>query len=64
MSKGYIRQYWQKYNTYADGRITQYMYQIHETACIYIVVPHQKLNNIYLETRYIIYIYRYIYIIQ
>ena len=37
--KGYIRQYWQRYNTFADGRITQYMHQI---ACIYIVVPQQK----------------------
>ena len=39
MSKGYIRQYSQRYNTFADGRITQYMRQI---ACIYIVVPQQK----------------------
>ena len=32
MSKGYIRQYWQRYNPFASGRITQYMHQI---ACIY-----------------------------
>ena len=49
MSKGYIRQYWQRYNTFADGRITQYMHQI---ACIYIAVLQQKWNNTYLETIY------------
>ena len=49
MSKGYIRQYLQRYNTFADGRITQYMHQI---GCIYIVVPQQKWNNTCLETIY------------
>ena len=43
VSKGFIRQYWQKYNT--DGRITQYMHQI---ACIYIAVLQQKWKNTYL----------------
>ena len=47
--KGYICQYWQRYNPFADGRITQYM---HQSACIYIVAPQQKLNNNYLETTY------------
>ena len=47
MSKGYICQYWQGFNTFVDSRITQYMHQI---ACIYIVVPQQKWNNTYLET--------------
>ena len=47
MSKGYIHQYWQRYNTFADGRITQCMHQI---ACICIVVPQQKWNNTHLET--------------
>ena len=47
--KGYIYQYWQRHNTFADGRITQYM---HHIACIYIVVPQQKWNNAYLETAY------------
>ena len=45
--KGYIRQNWQRYNTFADGRITQYMHQI---ACIYIAVPQQKWENMYLES--------------
>ena len=45
--KGYIRQNWQRYNTFPDGRITQYMHQI---ARIYIVVPQQKRKNTYLET--------------
>ena len=49
MSKGYIRRHWQRYNTFADGKITQYMHQI---GCIYLVVPQQKWNNIYLETIY------------
>ena len=49
MSKGCSRQYWQRYKTFADGRITQYMHQI---ACIYIVVPQKKWNNTYLETAY------------
>ena len=40
--KGYIRQYWQRYNTFADGRITQYTHQI---ACISIAVPEQKWKN-------------------
>ena len=31
MLNGYICQYWQKYNCFADGRITKYM---HHTACI------------------------------
>ena len=44
VSKGYIRQYWQRYNTFADDRIKQYMPQI---ACIYIVVPQQKWDNVY-----------------
>ena len=47
MSKGYIHQYQQRYNTFADGRITQDM---HQTACIYIVVTQQKWNSSYLET--------------
>ena len=47
--KGCIHQNWQRYNTFADGRRTQYMHQI---ACIYIVVPQQKWNNAYLETAY------------
>ena len=47
MTKGYIRQCCQRYNTFADGRITQY---IHQIAGIYIVVPQQKWNNTYLET--------------
>ena len=49
MSKGYIRQHRQRYNTFADGRITPYMRQI---ACIYIVVAQQKWNNTYLGTIY------------
>ena len=36
-------------NTFAEGRIAQNMHQI---ACIYIVVPQQKWNNAYLETAY------------
>ena len=47
--KGCIRQNWQRYNTFADGRRTHYMHQI---ACIYIVVPQQKWNNAYVETAY------------
>ena len=47
MLKGYICQYWQRYNTFADTRIKQYMYQI---ACIYIEVPLQMWDNTYLET--------------
>ena len=39
MLEGYIRQYSQNYNTFSDGRIRQIM---HQTACIYIVVPRQK----------------------
>ena len=39
MLKGYILQYWQRYNTFAGGKITQYMHQI---VCVYIVVPQQK----------------------
>ena len=35
-------------NTFAEGRISQNMHQI---ACIYIVVPQQKWNNTYLETK-------------
>ena len=49
--KGYIRQYWQRYNTFADGRITQYTHQV---ACISIVVPQQKWKNTlsnYINTR-------------
>ena len=38
-----------KYNAFADGRITQYVYQI---ACIYLVVPQQKCSNVCLETTY------------
>ena len=48
MLEGYIRQYSQNYNTFSDGRIRQIM---HQTACIYIVVPRQKWNNNYLENR-------------
>ena len=47
ISKGYIHQYWQKYNTFANDRITQYMHQI---ASGYIVVFQQKWNNTYVET--------------
>ena len=36
-------------NTFAEGRIAQNMHQI---ARIYIVVPQQKWNNTYLETKY------------
>ena len=39
-------QYCERYNTFTDGRITHYI------ACIYIVVPQQKWNNTYLETKY------------
>ena len=49
MSKDYICQYLQRYYTFADGRVTQYMHQI---ACIYIVVPQQKWNHTCLETIY------------
>ena len=45
--KGYICQYGQRYQTFANGRITQYLPQI---ACIYIVVSQQKWKNTYLET--------------
>ena len=48
MLEGYIRQYSQNYNTFADGRIRQIM---HQTACNYIAVPRQKWNNTYLENR-------------
>ena len=37
--KGYLSHYWQRYNTIAEERITQYMHQI---ACSYILVPQQK----------------------
>ena len=47
--KGYICQYWQRYNPFAGGKITQC---IHQIACIYIVVPQQKWNNNYSETTY------------
>ena len=49
MLKVYIPQNWQRYSTFIDGRIIQYMHQI---ACIYIVVSQQKCNNTYLETTY------------
>ena len=39
MLKDYIRQYWQRYNNFADGRITQYMHQI---ASIYIWSVNKK----------------------
>ena len=39
MVKGYIRQYWQRRNTFGDCSIAQKMHQI---ACIYIVVPQQN----------------------
>ena len=47
--KGFISQNLQRYTTFTDGRITQYM---HEVACIFIVVPQQKWNNIYAGTLY------------
>ena len=47
--KDYIRQYWQRCNAFAYGRIRQCM---HKIAYIYIVVPQQKWNNTYLETSY------------
>ena len=34
----YIGQYWQRYNTVSDGRITQYM---HQMAYIQIAIPQQ-----------------------
>ena len=49
MLKDCICQCWQRYNTFAYARITQYMHQI---ACIYIVVCQQKCNNTCLETTY------------
>ena len=48
VNKCYIRQYWQRYNGFADGKITQYLHQI---AYIYIVEPKQKLKNTYLEAK-------------
>ena len=47
MSKGNVRQHWQRYITFADSGITQLMHQI---AFLYIVVPKQKWNNTYLKT--------------
>ena len=49
MSKGYVCQYWQRYNFFADGRITQYMHRI---ACIYILVLQQRWENTYFKTTY------------
>ena len=49
MSKRLYRQNWQRCNTFANGRTTQYMHQI---ACIYIVVSQQEWNNPYLGTLY------------
>ena len=49
MLNGYTFQYWQRCNAFADGRITQYIYQM---AFNYIVVPQQKWNNTYLETTF------------
>ena len=48
MSKGCIVEI-DKDITLANGRITQYMHQI---ACIYIAVPQQQWNNVYLGTAY------------
>ena len=49
MLNGYTLQYWQRCNGFADGRITQYIYQM---AFSYIMVSQQKWNNTYLETAF------------
>ena len=49
VTKGYMSQHWQRYNTFAIDNITQYMHQV---ACIYIVLPQQKGNNTCFQTTY------------